>query len=129
MDLYFNPRPRKEGDLNELFKGDENYHISIHALAKRATKGGKIQLSAKVISIHALAKRATKGGKIQLSAKVISIHALAKRATIYDKLTEMRAIISIHALAKRATLCARETRLYPYYFNPRPRKEGDRFFK
>ena len=32
----FNPRPREEGD-----------------------KGGKIQLSAKVISIHALVKRAT----------------------------------------------------------------------
>ena len=38
--LYFNPRPREEGDLNELFKGDENYHISIHALVKRATYGG-----------------------------------------------------------------------------------------
>ena len=35
------------------------YDISIHALVKRATKGGKIQLSAKVISIHALVKRAT----------------------------------------------------------------------
>ena len=58
VNAYFNPRPRKEGDLimmivihvltisihalakratNELFSGDENYHISIHALAKRAT--------------------------------------------------------------------------------------------
>ena len=56
--FYFNPRPRKEGDierLNELFSGD----ISIHALVKRATfrygKGGFTM----IISIHALVKRAT----------------------------------------------------------------------
>ena len=56
--IYFNPRPREEGDA---FITDVEYvnNISIHALVKRATKGGKIQLSARVISIHALVKRAT----------------------------------------------------------------------
>ena len=78
--IYFNPRPRKEGDKSR--RGDNVADgISIHALAKRATKGGKMQLSARVISIHALAKRATKIYDLKAKIWNISIHALAKRAT------------------------------------------------
>ena len=33
--------------------------------------------------------------------------------------------ISIHALVKRATILCRRTVCRRYYFNPRPRKEGD----
>ena len=33
----FNPRPRKEGDLDAQVTISNNYFISIHALAKRAT--------------------------------------------------------------------------------------------
>ena len=55
----------------------------------------------------------------------ISIHALVKRATpvtiglrkVYD--------ISIHALVKRATLLFIIQFCLFFYFNPRPRKEGD----
>ena len=36
--LYFNPRPRKEGDTFELELRILEVDISIHALAKRATK-------------------------------------------------------------------------------------------
>ena len=49
---------------------------------KRATKGGKIQLSAKVISIHALVKRATGAVILDVGEVDISIHALVKRATV-----------------------------------------------
>ena len=47
---------------NELFKGDENYHISIHALVKRATYRIRCDKCNGDISIHALVKRATYGG-------------------------------------------------------------------
>ncbi len=81
LTVYFNPRPREEGDVTKEFTGNVTDDISIHALVKRATQ--YIANDVLVMSI--------------------SIHALVKRATIYDKLTEMRAIISIHALVKRAT--------------------------
>ena len=76
----FNPRPRKEGD-----------------------KGGKIQLSAKVISIHALVKRATSPLYGCDTAISISIHALVKRATMFKNHVIGAKDISIHALVKRAT--------------------------
>ena len=77
----FNPRPRKEGDINyNLFNWFKV--ISIHALAKRATQGvGKVS-RARSISIHALAKRATRGARPGARSPQISIHALAKRATL-----------------------------------------------
>ena len=56
--FYFNPRPRKEGDLATI----DNFVqviISIHALAKRATKTAGLSANEYMISIHALAKRAT----------------------------------------------------------------------
>ena len=71
---------------------------------KRATKGGKIQLSAKVISIHALVKRATDVSFNASYIERISIHALVKRATVFTKARYNIDNISIHALVKRATL-------------------------
>ena len=79
--LYFNPRPRKEGDLDGIIKAVPKILISIHALVKRATKRSfKIRLS-RSISIHALVKRATVNVIKRLCAVKISIHALVKRAT------------------------------------------------
>ena len=102
-----------------------NSPISIHALAKRATRDSLKLLPFSVISIHALAKRATTtdttvntGTQFQstpsqrgrphvvLSCKTspcISIHALAKRATRAAQKNFHGDFISIHALAKRAT--------------------------
>ena len=37
---YFNPRPRKEGDVSAKFNAKRNV-ISIHALVKRATSRGQ----------------------------------------------------------------------------------------
>ena len=78
--MYFNPRPRKEGDSRKyaiwLYA-----NISIHALAKRATSPDSRLIFGEVISIHALAKRATTHANFLACDLGISIHALAKRAT------------------------------------------------
>ena len=57
---------------------------------------------------------------------MISIHALVKRATTPPKLYVTFLQISIHALVKRATSETFNTLSIRFYFNPRPRKEGDR---
>ena len=57
--MYFNPRPRKEGDYDTGRPDDEPTQISIHALVKRATTGHALTASIRTISIHALVKRAT----------------------------------------------------------------------
>ena len=59
--IYFNPRPREEGDL----------------------LSGSVILYFFVISIHALVKRATSIGYYLFHSSGISIHALVKRATLY----------------------------------------------
>ena len=58
--IYFNPRPREEGDLSGLIKIHSEFQISIHALVKRATHRFATAGEVAVISIHALVKRATK---------------------------------------------------------------------
>ena len=64
--------------------------------------------------------------EVKLIRKDISIHALVKRATTLTVTGAAIADISIHALVKRATRPAGNGVLRDY-FNPRPRKEGDRF--
>ena len=100
--IYFNPRPREEGDrlLQRLEPHD-------------------------YISIHALVKRATKAEEIIRKKQDISIHALVKRATIISKAKRGCHFISIHALVKRATYDFKITKTAPQDFNPRPREEGD----
>ena len=57
--IYFNPRPRKEGDdCPHLGQFVVNL-ISIHALVKRATVYTNEVIVSLHISIHALVKRAT----------------------------------------------------------------------
>ena len=54
----FNPRPREEGDLINSVKNN-SISISIHALVKRATTSTGVVRQYIKISIHALVKRAT----------------------------------------------------------------------
>ena len=78
--VYFNPRPRKEGDIiSAISVADEK--ISIHALVKRATAFATEITVMLTISIHALVKRATMPKKTIKDYVKISIHALVKRAT------------------------------------------------
>ena len=80
---------------------------------------------ADTISIHALVKRATTQIGRPPNYLYISIHALVKRATEFLTKDGYLSDISIHALVKRAT----SSTILPYcgsfYFNPRPREEGD----
>ena len=100
--LYFNPRPREEGDCCR-YRCFRVCHISIHALVKRATRSTAWFTFSLIISIHALVKRATDFKMRCMLITGISIHALVKRAT--------NGLVNI---------------FYPFkYFNPRPREEGD----
>ena len=78
--LYFNPRPREEGD-GSCRLGGKYRDISIHALVKRATYMDQNAPDTYAISIHALVKRATRNGLALVTRNLISIHALVKRAT------------------------------------------------
>ena len=78
--VYFNPRPREEGDSYRKDAALTN-RISIHALVKRATRFISERKVIRFISIHALVKRATRGIFIFPFSHFISIHALVKRAT------------------------------------------------
>ncbi len=124
--MYFNPRPREEGDFFSIIFCVSSYSISIHALVKRATGWDGADKVNPSISIHALVKRATIGGIEQLLYTVISIHALVKRATTSQVCHFRQPLISIHALVKRATLSVKASSQISNYFNPRPREEGDK---
>ena len=80
--IYFNPRPREEGDLLRLSQFRLLDTISIHALVKRATYSVLYVDNIICISIHALVKRATRGDFVLVKVQIISIHALVKRATL-----------------------------------------------
>ena len=82
LTVYFNPRPREEGDFGTNRGRFIREFISIHALVKRATREGRLTPENLVISIHALVKRATKTEKHFYHNPDISIHALVKRATL-----------------------------------------------
>ena len=123
--VYFNPRPREEGDKSETSsepshenfnprpreEGDLFYraprYISENFNPHPREEGDQIDffsiLSDLYISIHALVKRATYGLAISGFTLSISIHALVKRATNCITLCYNICNISIHALVKRAT--------------------------
>ena len=80
--VYFNPRPREEGDFLMMYFSLFTCRISIHALVKRATYTAGNYVKILHISIHALVKRATAPETVEQYIGLISIHALVKRATI-----------------------------------------------
>ena len=100
--------------------------ISIHALVKRATRRCVSREYSRNISIHALVKRATAVDGYTKGTDDISIHALVKRATTGGLQFKDGYVISIHALVKRATIRLMSAERNSFYFNPRPRKEGDK---
>ena len=63
----------------------------------------------------------------QKRARNISIHSLVKRETVAGKIIAgNNFLISIHSLVKRETVKYCGQRPLTGYFNPLPRKEGDR---
>ena len=100
---YFNPRPREEGDriAMRIFLYSEYFN------PRPREEGDFCRISClptgRTISIHALVKRATSDYTITFNFDAISIHALVKRATEGIFLLSPPLRISIHALVKRAT--------------------------
>ena len=70
-------------------------------------------------------KRATTVLQKVYAVTAISIHALVKRATRFCHAAFILLTISIHALVKRATYANFVEFVEIFYFNPRPREEGD----
>ena len=101
--LYFNPRPREEGD----------------AIADETnTESG--------ISIHALVKRATYFGDSFVILCNISIHALVKRATALRGIRERKKLYFNPRPREEGDSPTSSSRAIRADFNPRPREEGDR---
>ena len=146
---YFNPRPRKEGDsTNNRFIGSVNHfnprprkegdidfdcvaHFNGRFQSTPSQRGRLLQVRQAVILLQFQSTPSQRGRPNTVYPKgfmiFISIHALAKRATIYPILCVFCILISIHALAKRATGGLTNDKRKYWYFNPRPRKEGDNF--
>ena len=103
--VHFNPRPREEGDLYCVAHFFRQLYFN-----PRPREEGDFSTQAGICPLN-----------------VISIHALVKRATGKYCAREIRKDISIHALVKRATLRHIFFAWITFYFNPRPREEGDRY--
>ena len=104
--VYFNPRPREEGDILISSTTFCFILISIHALVKRATSDYTHGCQTADISIHALVKRATL--LVSISTFVTGYFNPRPR----EEGDRIR------------TVCLRLRK----YFNPRPREEGDNIF-
>ena len=123
--MYFNPRPREEGDKPIDNRNILSKNISIHALVKRATYTPVFGCSFKYISIHALVKRATRK---RLLSDRRSTHFNPRPREEGDRCIYAKTgagAISIHALVKRATSYQSWRGHAEKDFNPRPREEGD----
>ena len=122
--IYFNPLPRKEGDMYVSIYSDLK-GISIHSLVKRETEAEENGGGDFKISIHSLVKRETMIPLLPSPKPSISIHSLVKRETHDSFTSDPNEVISIHSLVKRETLTQFTLHQAPDYFNPLPRKEGD----
>ena len=78
---YFNPRPRKEGDVQYEKKIFHNQYFNPRPRKEGDQEGDDWKHPYDIISIHALVKRATPAFTDSFSSAMISIHALVKRAT------------------------------------------------
>ena len=79
--IRFNPRSREGSDLHLLRNTFRNFHVSIHAPAKGATKYARYGVDFQVFQ-STLPRRERRCATMQLSNKQnVSIHAPAKGAT------------------------------------------------
>ena len=144
----FDPRPRAEGDHPD-FLAPMPAEVSIHALARRATRRGRDPIRRRAVSIHALARRATwtsleilasglmfrstpsRGGRLRTdrrrsrSKRCFDPRPRAEGDGDLRRARRANAV-SIHALARRATRDQARPRRDRDRFDPRPRAEGDR---
>ena len=148
---YFNPRPREEGD-----PGEREFIMVSTKFQSTPSWRGRHSISLTMFWLCHFNPRPREEGDMATQQaigkpRLISIHALVKRATIwhfaiqalvifqstpswrgrplYIEPSNLVDIISIHALVKRATYAILMTASVAIYFNPRPREEGDCFFR
>ena len=125
MPLYFNPRPREEGD-----QAPEKLPCVAVYFNPRPREEGDHKISRRASSKMDFNPRPREEGDgvtpdQSVYCTPISIHALVKRATVSNKSIKDFITISIHALVKRATSFCIPVLFHVGYFNPRPREEGD----
>ena len=123
--VYFNPRPREEGDFNEILdsdyhqnfnprpreEGDSTNNLFVGAIKDfnpRPREEGDIYSCITAIKGRTFQSTPSWRGRhytpqIFTGYNIISIHALVKRATQKFPLNFPLLLISIHALVKRAT--------------------------
>ena len=100
--MYFNPRPRKEGDSTG--DADDELIKNFNPRPRKEGDPSTITQHTAIMKFQSTpSQRGRRGGTIPPPLIIISIHALAKRATIQNEF--LAALIN--------------------NFNPRPRKEGD----
>ena len=123
---YFNPLPRKEGDIVHLNDAWNN-RGHFNPLPRKEGDGVLLinAMTAADISIHSLVKRETRSCRSCPLCVLISIHSLVKRETLYCFTRSCIRSISIHSLVKRETVRPFFTMTLLENFNPLPRKEGD----
>ena len=123
--IYFNPRPREEGDhvIESKHKIMSIFQSTPSWRGRPVVHNGKIGVI--MISIHALVKRATKLEKYTYKLSYISIHALVKRATCSGVWCKGRWLFQ-STPSWRGRLFILSNICLWYYFNPRPREEGDK---
>ena len=125
MGLYFNPRPREEGDLQYITILHWIQYFNPRPREEGDTDPTMIYFVCKAISIHALVKRATSCTFPIMPLQVFqSTPSWRGRHAIYCNVNNPF-FISIHALVKRATKSRYKGMRKLRYFNPRPREEGD----
>ena len=123
--MYFNPRPREEGD--EFISADYKSRnpISIHALVKRAT----IIFGNSIHTCRNFNPRPREEGDYLLrhlrKSQIISIHALVKRATFSTSTFVINALDFNPRPREEGDLSVKASSQISNYFNPRPREEGD----
>ena len=82
--IYFNPRPREEGDKVIFPFSSVTAHFNPRPREEGDHSPG-LWILPHLISIHALVKRATNVAEYLDLACSISIHALVKRATAHQQ--------------------------------------------
>ena len=98
----FNPRPREEGDRNDIYKIWQIINFN----PRPREEGDLAECKRSVKRRYFNPRPREEGDPFVLSMTsliFISIHALVKRATLSSCALSRRSCISIHALVKRAT--------------------------
>ena len=121
---YFNPLPRKEGDMFARFTINAA-GISIHSLVKRETVGDTSLTKMLYISIHSLVKRETLF-PFSFLISPFDFNPLPRKEGDTKLAGMVDIVANFNPLPRKEGDWGRRFIFCPRYnFNPLPRKEGD----